>query len=88
MGDPKATSHPTSSRFLIDYLDDAGEDKVRVFGIKGNQRADFYKVSIAYSDGWKSVGTLVYSWPEAYEKAKAADRILRELSPVSVSNSI
>ncbi|MDH3531187.1 MAG: DUF1446 domain-containing protein, partial [Acidobacteriota bacterium] len=37
-----------------------------------------YKVSIAYSDGWKSVGTLVYSYPDAFEKAKAADRILRK----------
>jgi hypothetical protein len=24
------------------------------------------------------VGTLVYSWPDAYQKAKAADRILRQ----------
>ena len=35
------------------------------------------KVSIAYFYGYKAVGTLVYSWPEAYDKAKAADRILR-----------
>ena len=35
------------------------------------------KVSIAYFYGYKAVGTLVYSWPEAYEKARAADRILR-----------
>ena len=35
------------------------------------------KVSISYSAGFKAVGTLVYSWPDAYEKAQAADRILR-----------
>jgi hypothetical protein len=35
------------------------------------------KVSIAWAYGWKAVGTLVYSWPEAYDKARAADRILR-----------
>jgi hypothetical protein len=35
------------------------------------------KVSIAYFYGYKAVGTLVYSWPEAYDKARAADRILR-----------
>src|SRR5262249_45249364 len=39
---------------------------------------DFYKVSISYSAGYKAVGTLVYSWPDAYHKAKAADAILRE----------
>ena len=49
-----------------------------VFGITGHPKTDFYKVSIAYSDGWKAVGTLVYSWPDAYEKAQAADKILRE----------
>jgi hypothetical protein len=27
--------------------------------------------------GWKAVGTLVYSYPDAFEKAKAADKILR-----------
>jgi len=35
------------------------------------------KVSISYSAGYKAVGTLVYAWPDAYEKAKAADGILR-----------
>ena len=28
------------------------------------------KVSIAYFYGYKAVGTLVYSWPEAYDKAQ------------------
>jgi len=28
--------------------------------------------------GYKAVGTLVYGWPGAYRKARAADRILRE----------
>jgi hypothetical protein len=79
MGDPKAYITPdVVADFSSIDLEDAGEDKVRVFGIKGSPKTDFYKVSIAYSDGWKSVGTLVYSWPEAYDKAQAADRILRE----------
>jgi hypothetical protein len=34
-------------------------------------------VSISYSAGFKAVGTLVYAWPDAYEKAQAADKILR-----------
>src|SRR5204862_7723994 len=28
--------------------------------------------------GYKAVGTWVYAWPEAYKKAQAADRILRQ----------
>jgi hypothetical protein len=36
------------------------------------------KVSIAYFYGYKAVGTLVYSWPDAYDKARAADAILRQ----------
>jgi hypothetical protein len=51
---------------------------VRVFGIKGRPATDKLKVSIAYRSGFKAVGTLVYAWPDAIEKAKAADRILRE----------
>lgn len=79
MGDPKAYITPdVVADFSSIQLADDGKDRVRVYGIKGNPKTEFYKVSIAYSNGWKAVGTLVYSWPEAYEKAKAADRILRE----------
>jgi hypothetical protein len=35
-------------------------------------------VSISYSAGYKAVGTLVYAWPDAAEKAMLADRVLRE----------
>jgi hypothetical protein len=35
------------------------------------------KVSIAYAAGYKAVGTLVYAWPDAYAKAREADRVLR-----------
>jgi hypothetical protein len=58
--------------------DGAGRDRVRVSGIRGGPRTPFLKVSIAYFYGYKAVGTLVYSWPDAYDKARAADRILRE----------
>jgi hypothetical protein len=36
------------------------------------------KLSISYSDGWKAIGTLVYTAPQALEKARAADRIVRQ----------
>jgi hypothetical protein len=79
MGDPKAYITPdVVADFSSIHLEDAGTDRVRVFGIKGAPSTEFYKVSIAYSAGWKAVGTLVYAWPDAYAKAQAADKILRE----------
>jgi hypothetical protein len=78
MGDPHEYITPdVVADFTTINLKDDGKDRVRVFGIKGKQNTDFYKVSIAYSAGWKAVGTLVYSYPDAFEKAKAADKILR-----------
>ncbi|QQS42310.1 MAG: DUF1446 domain-containing protein [Acidobacteriota bacterium] len=78
MGDPHDYITPdVIADFTTIHLSDEGENRVGVHGIKGNPNTEFYKVSIAYSAGWKSVGTLVYSYPDAYEKAKAADRILR-----------
>ncbi len=78
MGDPKSYITPdVVADFSSINLADEGENRVRVFGIKGNPKTEFYKVSIAYSAGWKAVGTLVYAYPDAYEKAQAADKILR-----------
>ncbi len=79
MGDPKSYITPdVVANFSSIQLADDGADRVRVFGIRGNPKTEFYKVSIAYSAGWKAVGTLVYAWPDAYAKAQAADKILRE----------
>ena len=78
MGDPKAYITPdVVADFSSINVSPDGDDRVKVFGITGNPSTEFYKVSIAYSAGWKAVGTLVYAWPDAYEKAKAADGILR-----------
>jgi hypothetical protein len=78
MGDPHAYITPDCvADFTTIHLEDAGENRVRVFGIKGHPATDTLKVSISYSAGFKAVGTLVYSWPDAYDKARAADKILR-----------
>lgn len=79
MGDPREYITPDCvADFTTIQLADDGENRVRVHGIKGKPNTEFYKVSIAYSAGFKAVGTLVYAYPDAYAKAKAADRILRE----------
>ena len=78
MGDPHEYITPDCvADFTTIHLEDAGPDRVRVYGIKGRAATEFLKVSISYSAGFKAVGTLVYSWPDAYEKAQAADKILR-----------
>jgi hypothetical protein len=59
-------------------VEDAGPDRVRVFGISGKAPTDKLKVSIAYRAGFKAIGTLVYVWPDAIEKARVADRVLRQ----------
>ena len=79
MGDPRAYITPdVIADFTTIRLEQEGPDRVRVFGIKGRPATDMLKVSIAYRSGFKAVGTLVYSWPDALEKAQVADRILRE----------
>jgi hypothetical protein len=79
MGDPHEYITPdVVADFTTIQLAQDGPDRVKVFGIKGRPATDKLKVSIAYRSGFKAVGTLVYAWPDAIEKAKAADRILRE----------
>jgi hypothetical protein len=79
MGDPRTYITPdVVADFTTIQLDDAGPDRVRVHGVKGSPATDMLKVSISYSAGFKAVGTLVYAWPDAAEKARLADRILRE----------
>ena len=79
MGDPHSYITPdVIADFTTIHLAEDGLDRVKVFGIKGRPATDKLKVSIAYRGGFKAVGTLVYSWPNAYEKATLADRVLRE----------
>jgi hypothetical protein len=79
MGDPHSYITPdVVADFTTIHLADDGENRVRVHGIKGRPATDKLKVSIAYRSGFKAVGTLVYAWPDALEKAQLADRVLRE----------
>ncbi len=64
--------------FTTIQLEDAGTNRVRVFGVKGRPRTHQLKVSISYQAGYKAVGTLVYGWPDAVKKAQLADRVLRQ----------
>ena len=64
--------------FTTMHIDDAGANRVRVHSVKGKPRTDKLKVSISYHSGYKAVGTLVYSWPNAVQKAALAANVLIE----------
>jgi hypothetical protein len=78
MGDPENYITPDGiADFTTINLEQAGENRVRVSGIMGRPATDLYKVSISFLSGYKAAGGLIYAWPDAYEKAKAADAMLR-----------
>jgi hypothetical protein len=79
LGDPRNYITPDCvADFTSVQLEETGADRVRVSGICGGARPPSLKLSISYTNGWKAIGTLVYSWPQALEKARAADRIVRQ----------
>ena len=79
LGDPANYITPDCvADFTSIHLDDDGPNRVRVSGIRGGPRPPMLKLSLSYTNGWKAIGTLVYSWPQALEKARAADRIVRQ----------
>lgn len=78
MGDPASYITPdVTADFTTIRLSREGEDRVAVRGVRGLPPTSSLKVSIAYAAGYKAVGTLVYAWPDAAEKARAAAGILR-----------
>jgi len=78
IGDPKEYITPDCiADFTSIHLEDLGKDRVKVFNIKGRPATEFYKVSMSYNDGYSAQGTLTYTWPDAMEKARLADKILR-----------
>ena len=79
LGDPENYITPDCvADFTSIHLTDDGPDRVRASKIRGGPRPEMLKASISYEYGWKAVGTIVYSWPDAVEKARCADRIVRE----------
>ena len=62
LGDPRRYITPDCvADFTSIRLADAGPDRVRVSGIRGGPRPPSLKLSISYANGWKAIGTLVYS---------------------------
>ena len=73
--DPKAFLSPDVT---VDWtsivLDELGDNRVRVSGMRGAPPPPTLRVSITYRDGYKCVLMWPYAWPDARQKADAAIR--------------
>lgn len=71
MGNPKAYITPD---VIVDFstitLADDGKNRVKVTGVIGVEPTPFYKVSMAYRDGFKSIGSIMISGPNARKKSE------------------
>jgi hypothetical protein len=78
IGNPKEYITPDCiADFTTIQLEQEDKDRVRMTGVKGQPATESYKVSMSYFDGYTAFGTLTYAWPEALEKAKKAEEVLR-----------
>lgn len=79
LGDP--TNYITPD-VVVDFtsikVDQSGEDRVAVSGIKGLPATPTFKVSISYSNGWKASGQLTISGPDAADKCELVAEIVKD----------
>jgi hypothetical protein len=82
MGDPKRYITPDCvADFTSIHLEQQGKDRVRVHGVRGAAATGTYKVSMSYLEGYKAVGQLTVSGPDALPKARiCADAIWGRLA--------
>lgn len=63
---------------------EAGENRVRVTGARGQTATPYYKASLTYSDGFRCTATLMIVGPEAADKARhVASAILKRTRRLS-----
>lgn len=78
IGDPRQYITPDCiADFTSIQLAQEEANRVKVTGVQGKPATEFFKVSMSYLDGYTAFSTLTYSWPDALEKAKKADEVLR-----------
>jgi hypothetical protein len=71
MGSPAYLSPDCVARFDTIRPEGAGEDRVRVSGIRGEPAPPKLKVSISFARGYRAFGRLMVSGPDALAKARA-----------------
>jgi hypothetical protein len=67
---PDVVADFTSARF-----EDLPGDRVRITGVRGAPQSGSYKLLLASHAGWAGEARVAFSWPDAYEKAKATAAI-------------
>lgn len=78
VGDPSKYIAPEVIADITEaQLEEVGKNRVQFTGVKGRPPTDTYKVSMAYEDGYKSDASIAYAWPNALEKARKAEELLR-----------
>jgi hypothetical protein len=70
---PDVVADFTSARF-----EDLPDDRVRITDVRGTPATDTYKLLLSSHAGWAGEARVAFSWPDAYEKAKATAAILRK----------
>jgi Acyclic terpene utilisation family protein AtuA len=69
---PDVVADFASARF-----EDLAGDRVRITEVRGTPATDTYKLLLSAHAGWSGEARVAFSWPDAYEKAKATAAILR-----------
>lgn len=76
MGNPVAYITPdVVADFATIQVKQEGLNRVRISGVRGYEPTPFYKVSMAYGDGFKCLGSIAISGPDARAKAETFAKI-------------
>jgi hypothetical protein len=79
IGDPANYYMPDGiADFTTVQVKEVGPEKVQLSNMTGKGVPEQLKVCIGYRDGWQGEGTVLFSWPDAYEKAVRGEKIIRE----------
>ncbi|MBD2860188.1 DUF1446 domain-containing protein [Spongiibacter sp. KMU-158] len=79
LGDPENFLSPDcTSDFTSIQLEQVGENRVRASGIKGRAPTDSYKVSMSFANGYRVLGQLTFTGPDAVAKAELGAEIIFE----------
>lgn len=78
IGNPKEYYTPdVIADFTSVNFNEVEKNVVEISEVKGEKPTNQYKVSLCYENGFKATGTLIYTWPDVYEKILEAQRIIK-----------
>lgn len=78
---PRYANPDVVTRLDTAQLEDAGEDRVRIFGVRGEPAPDTVKVGAVFSGGWRNDTTFVLTGEQVEQKAAVAQEALWQRIP-------